>query len=151
MDSRTTGPLLEHLGSLRDVHESEEIAGGPSEASESTLIERIAYHLNNDEELVAYLRAGKADALTVLFQRHNALVFGIARRILRDNGEAEDVVQQVFLDLFRSAAKFDPAKGTFKVWLLMYAYHRALTIGVACVRRATTTWRTWKKSCEIAL
>jgi RNA polymerase sigma-70 factor, ECF subfamily len=126
MDSRTTGPLLDHLGPLRELHESKAIAGGTSATHESTVFDRIAYHLKDDEELIVLLRTGKADALTVLFQRHNALVFRIARRILRDDGEAEDVVQQVFLDLFRSAAKFDPAKGSFKVWLLMYAYHRAI-------------------------
>jgi RNA polymerase sigma-70 factor (ECF subfamily) len=126
MDSPTTGPLLNHLGPLRELQESKENVAGSRAAGESTILDRIAYSLKNDEELIALLRAGKADALTVLFHRHNALVFRIARRILRDDGEAEDVVQQVFLDLFRSAAKFDPSKGTFKVWLLMYAYHRAI-------------------------
>jgi RNA polymerase sigma-70 factor (ECF subfamily) len=82
--------------------------------------------LNTDEELVAKLSAGETEALTVLFERHSALVFNIARRILRDDAEAEDAMQQVFLDFFRSVAKFDPAKGTFKVWLLLYAYHRTL-------------------------
>jgi RNA polymerase sigma-70 factor (ECF subfamily) len=126
MDSRATGPLLDHLTSLNDLRSSEKPAVSASAASGSTMLSRLAYQLNTDEELVAKLRAGETDALTVLFQRHSVLVFRIARRILRDDTEGEDVVQQVFFDLFRSVAKFDPAKGTFKVWLLMYAYHRAL-------------------------
>jgi RNA polymerase sigma-70 factor (ECF subfamily) len=47
-------------------------------------------------------------------------------RIVRDSGEAEEVTQTVFLDLFRAVAKFDARKGILKVWLLQYAYHRAL-------------------------
>jgi RNA polymerase sigma-70 factor (ECF subfamily) len=126
MNSSTTGPLLDNLTSLNDLHEREKNLVSTSASSGSTIFSWIAYQLNTDEELVAKLRAGEADALTVLFERHSALVFRVARRILRNESEAEDTVQQVFLDLFRSVAKFDPAKGTFKVWLLMYAYHRAL-------------------------
>jgi RNA polymerase sigma-70 factor (ECF subfamily) len=54
-------------------------------------------------------------------------VFSIAAKILRDQGEAEDVTQVVFLDIFRAAAQFDPARGTTKGWLLQYAYHRAIS------------------------
>jgi RNA polymerase sigma-70 factor (ECF subfamily) len=59
-----------------------------------------------------------------LFKRHSPLVFEISRRVLRNDAEAEDAVQQIFLDVFRSIHQFDPAKGTFKTWLLMFAYHR---------------------------
>ena len=76
---------------------------------------------------MACLKAGHSDALAVLFDRYHTLVFSIATRILRDRGEAEDVAQVVFLEIFRAAAQFDPAKGTTKVWLLQYAYHRALS------------------------
>jgi RNA polymerase sigma-70 factor (ECF subfamily) len=64
---------------------------------------------------------GESDALTVLFERHSPLVFRIARRILRNDAEAEDTVQQVFLDVFRSAEQFEPEKGSFRFWLLMFA------------------------------
>lgn len=80
-----------------------------------------------DEELMASLKAGCHDALTVLFSRYNRLVFSIARRIVRDRGEAEDVMQNVFLEIFRSVTQFDPSRGTTKVWLLQYAYHRAIS------------------------
>lgn len=80
-----------------------------------------------DEELMASLKAGCHDALTVLFTRYNRLVFAIALRILRDRGEAEDIMQNVFLEIFRSVTQFDPSRGTTKVWLLQYAYHRAIS------------------------
>ena len=80
----------------------------------------------SDDQLMADLRAGNHDALAVLFDRYHRLVLSIALRIVRDPGEAEDVMQNVFLDIFRSVAQFDPAKGSTKVWLLQYAYHRAI-------------------------
>ena len=79
-----------------------------------------------DEQLVATLRSGEQDSLTVLFDRYNKLIFSIAMRIVNDPGEAEEVVQTVFLDFFRGLATFDQNKGILKVWLLQYAYHRAL-------------------------
>jgi RNA polymerase sigma-70 factor (ECF subfamily) len=79
-----------------------------------------------DEELTQEIAAGHQDAMTVLFDRYHRLVFDVAFRIVRDPAEAEDVVQNVFLDVFRAMAKFDSRKGMLKVWLLQYAYHRAL-------------------------
>jgi len=78
-----------------------------------------------DESLMGKLRDGHHDALAVLFDRYHRLVLNVALRILRDSGEAEDLMQSVFLEIFRSAAQFDPAKGTIKVWILQYAYHRS--------------------------
>ncbi len=78
----------------------------------------------NDEALMLRLQLGHHDALAVLFDRYHRLVMNIGLRILRDAGEAEDLMQSVFLEIFRSAAQFDVAKGTTKVWLLQFAYHR---------------------------
>ena len=80
----------------------------------------------NDGELMAHLQAGCHDALAVLFDRYHRLVLSIALKIVRDPGEAEDVMQSVFLEIFRSVAQFDPAKGSTKMWILQYAYHRAI-------------------------
>jgi RNA polymerase sigma-70 factor (ECF subfamily) len=79
-----------------------------------------------DEELMHYATTGHHDAVTILFDRYHRLVFDVALRIVRDPGEAEDVVQRVFLDVFRAMANFDSRKGILKVWILQYAYHRAL-------------------------
>ena len=81
--------------------------------------------LLSDDQLMAQLQAGVNDALAVLFERYHRLVFAIALKIVRDRGEAEDVTQNVFLEIYSSVAQFDPGKGTLKVWLLQYAYHRA--------------------------
>jgi RNA polymerase sigma-70 factor, ECF subfamily len=81
---------------------------------------------SEDLELMRQLQNGHAEALTGLFEKYSGMVFGIARRILRDDGEAEEVVQQVFLDTYRAADQFDPAKASYKTWLFQFAYHRTI-------------------------
>src|SRR5208282_2079531 len=66
----------------------------------------------SDTDLMDALRKGCNDALAVLFERHSALVFRIARAIL--------------LDVFRAMNQFNPARGSFKTWLLQYVYHRTI-------------------------
>ncbi len=81
----------------------------------------------SDEDVMERLRKGDPEALPVLFDRFYRLVLRIASRILRDPGEAEDVMQEVFLEIFNRVAQFDPAKGSAKTWILQYAYHRSLS------------------------
>jgi len=82
-------------------------------------------HTLSDERLIDLLRSEDAEALDVLFSRHSRLVYGIALRILKDAGEAEEVVQECFLYLFRKAATFQPSRGSAKVWIVQIAYSRA--------------------------
>jgi RNA polymerase sigma-70 factor (ECF subfamily) len=81
----------------------------------------------SDESLMAHLRAGHADVLAIIFDRYNRLVLSVAMKLLRDLGEAEDLMQTVFFEIYRAAAQFDPARGTLKVWILQYAYHRGMS------------------------
>jgi RNA polymerase sigma-70 factor, ECF subfamily len=97
-----------------------------SHGSSGTPLTFSALKLLSDDQLMVQLQLGANDALAVLFERYRRLVFSVALKIVRDRGEAEDVMQNVFLEIFRSVAQFDPAKGTTKVWLLQYAYHRAI-------------------------
>ena len=61
-----------------------------------------------------------------MFGRCHRLVLSVAQRIVRDPGESEDVVQNVFLDVYRAVEKLDPAKGNAKIWILQYANHGAI-------------------------
>ncbi len=79
----------------------------------------------NDERVMQYLQAGNTDAFAVVFKRYHRLVHITALHILRDAAEAEDLTQSVFLEIYRKAGQFDPARGTLKVWLLQYAYSRS--------------------------
>jgi len=75
---------------------------------------------------MACLQEEQSDALAVLFDRYQKLVLSIALKIVRDPGEAEDVTQIVFLDVYRAVGQFDPRKGNTRVWLMQFAYHRAI-------------------------
>ena len=79
----------------------------------------------DDETLLVGLQSGDIEALGLLFHRYSRLLLGIARRVLQDNNEAEDLVQDVFLFLFYKGKMFDPAKGLARSWLMQVTYHRA--------------------------
>jgi RNA polymerase sigma-70 factor, ECF subfamily len=79
-----------------------------------------------DELLMQELRAGNTDAFAVIFKRYHRLVHVTALNILRDAGEAEDLTQTVFLEIYRRMGQYDPARGTLRVWLLQYAYSRSM-------------------------
>ena len=84
------------------------------------------FQASSDEELMEHLKSGHEDALAVLFDRHYRLVFSVALRILRDHGEAEDLMQEVFLEIYRKVKSYDAERGSAKTWILQYAYHRSL-------------------------
>lgn len=81
----------------------------------------------SDPELVNYWFGGNDDAFAAIVDRYQRLVFSVALRVVKDECEAQDVVQVVFLDVFRHMEKFDSSRGTLKVWLLQYAYSRSIT------------------------
>ena len=89
-----------------------------------------------DAELLADICADKADALEDLFHRYVRLVNGIAHRILNDRAEAEDVAQDVFLEIYRKAHLYTAERGSVRVWLLQYVYHRTLRRKAVLRRRA---------------
>jgi RNA polymerase sigma-70 factor, ECF subfamily len=66
------------------------------------------------------------EAFALIFERYYRLVLVTALRILGDIGEAEDIAQSVFLEIYRKAAQFDPSRGSLKNWILQYAYHRTI-------------------------
>jgi RNA polymerase sigma-70 factor (ECF subfamily) len=80
---------------------------------------------SSDELLLAQVRRGVKDALGLLFRRHARAVRNVAYRILRNEAEADDLVQEVFLFLFRKAALYDSAHGAAGTWIIHVAYHRA--------------------------
>jgi RNA polymerase sigma-70 factor (ECF subfamily) len=80
----------------------------------------------SDEALMEHLKRGYHDALALLFDRYYRLVVSVAFEILHDRGEAEDLMQEVFFEIYRVIDNFDPSKGSAKTWILQYAYHRSL-------------------------
>lgn len=110
-------------GEIRDSAEIESdstgkmvttLAGLPTSPTDAT-----------DERLLDQLIAGEREALGHLFRRHARTVHNVAYRILRAEAEADDLVQEVFLFIFRKAGLFDPARGSARSWLVQVTYHRA--------------------------
>jgi RNA polymerase sigma-70 factor (ECF subfamily) len=80
----------------------------------------------SDEFLLQQLREGNHGALALLFRRNARLVHTVAYRILRDEAEAEDLLQEVFLFIFRKWALFDASRGSARSWIVQVTYHRAI-------------------------
>jgi RNA polymerase sigma-70 factor (ECF subfamily) len=76
--------------------------------------------------LIRRLTRGDHEALGQFYDLYAGLVNGLALRILRDRAEAEDAVQEVFVQVWQQAARFDPARGTAEAWLCTMARTRAL-------------------------
>jgi len=79
-----------------------------------------------DRALMVRIEARDADALAALYDRHGAHLLGLAQRILGRGGEAEEVLQEVFLFAWRSAASFDASRGTVRTWLLIATRSRSI-------------------------
>jgi RNA polymerase sigma-70 factor, ECF subfamily len=80
----------------------------------------------SDEAVMNHLALGHDDALAILYDRYARLVMSIALRIVRDEGEAQDIKQEVFMNLYRTVAQFDASKGTTKMWILRFTYQRSI-------------------------
>jgi RNA polymerase sigma-70 factor, ECF subfamily len=89
----------------------------------------------SDAEAMARLQSSHSEALEVLFDRYSRLVLSIARGVVRDAGEAEDVVQEVFFYIYKKSIHFDGSKGSVKNWILQIALHRALDRKAHLARR----------------
>jgi RNA polymerase sigma-70 factor (ECF subfamily) len=79
-----------------------------------------------DVDIYETLGAGDGQALEVVYDRYGGLAYGLALRILGDPGRAEDVVQDVFLGLWRRPHSFDPQKGSFRTWLMTVVRNRSI-------------------------
>lgn len=79
-----------------------------------------------DADVLRRLAAGDRDAVAELYDRHAARVLGLAYRIVRNVSDAEDVVQDVFAQAWRTAPNYEAARGTVAGWLLMMARTRAI-------------------------
>ena len=81
----------------------------------------------SDTELVHKLLDNSSrECIAVLFERYRPLILSICFKILRDGYEAEDVCQDVILDVWKKADQFDENRGTVKVWIVQLAYSKSL-------------------------
>ena len=79
-----------------------------------------------DTSLVSAIRSGDEQAMALLYDRYSSMVYSVALRVLGDTGAAEDVLQEVFLQLWRNPALFDSSRGNLGAWLMVIARNRAI-------------------------
>jgi RNA polymerase sigma-70 factor (ECF subfamily) len=100
-----------------------------------------------DGQLVELVAQKDAGALEALYERYGRAAYSLARRILTEETLAQDVVQEVFLSLWREAGRFDAGRGTVATYLLSMTHHRAVDV----VRREENLrrWRTSDEGLEL--
>src|SRR5689334_8304996 len=79
-----------------------------------------------DEELLALMQRGEARAFEHVYDRHANAAFSLAYRMCGSRNAAEDVVQEAFLSLWRSGARYDRARGSVRTWVLGIVHNRAI-------------------------
>ena len=79
-----------------------------------------------DEDLMARVQAGEARAFEVIFDRHAGPAFSLAYRMCGRRTLAEDIVQEAFVSIWRSGARYDQGRGSVRAWILSAVHHRAI-------------------------
>jgi len=85
----------------------------------------IPYRLMDDESIMRLVQGGDSEAMGTLYERYSKLVRVTGLRILRDESEAQELVQDVFLYLHQKNRLFERHKSTLRSWLVQVAYSRA--------------------------
>jgi RNA polymerase sigma-70 factor, ECF subfamily len=97
----------------RSQHESHQVGADGSD-------------VDSDKSLMERVRDREQPAMTVVFDRYAGLVYSVALRVLNDSGQAEDVMQEIFLQLWRNPVSFSSTKGSLAPWLAVVARNRAI-------------------------
>ena len=82
--------------------------------------------MTSDLALVAAIRSGDEAAMAALYDRYSSIVYAVALRVLQDTGAAEDVLQDIFMQLWRKPAAFDASRGNMAAWLAVISRNRAI-------------------------
>ncbi len=99
------------------------------------------YLLLADEDLIALVQAGEPEAFAVLYDRHNRVAFSLAHRMMGERQSAEDLVQDVFLRIWRSADSYRAERASVRTWILSIVHHR----GIDQIRSTASRRRTQDK------
>lgn len=82
----------------------------------------------SDAALVSAIRTGDESAMATLYDRYSSIVYAVALRVLTDTGAAEDVLQEVFMQLWRNPSSFDANRGSLGAWLSVITRNRAIDL-----------------------
>lgn len=81
-----------------------------------------------DTALLSLMCTGDQGAMSGIFDRYAPLVYSVALRVLHDTGDAEDVVQEIFAQLWRNPSSFVAGRGSLGAWLVVVARNRAIDV-----------------------
>jgi RNA polymerase sigma-70 factor, ECF subfamily len=93
--------------------------------AEPSIVTRAAVGVGDDELLLAVARGDQA-AFAALYDSVGPLVHGVVRRVVRDPAQSEEVTQEVMVEVWRTAVRFDPDRGSARTWILTMAHRRAI-------------------------
>jgi RNA polymerase sigma-70 factor, ECF subfamily len=79
-----------------------------------------------DEDLLVRVARGDQAAYGDLFDRFSGQVYGVIKRVVRDPSQSEEVAQEVLVEVWRTAVRFDPDRGSARTWILTMAHRRAI-------------------------
>jgi len=82
--------------------------------------------LSSNEELLQRVATGDRSAFAELYDGTAPRVFGLVKRLLRDHAQSEEVTQEIFLEIWQTAARYDPNKGGAMAWMLTMTHRRAV-------------------------
>ena len=92
-----------------------------------------------DEQLITLIANGEKDALEVFYTRFAPSVFSLARYMIKESSLAEEVTQDIFLNLWLKASSFNPERGTPRAWFMSIAHYRIIDVIRARKRAAQST------------
>jgi RNA polymerase sigma-70 factor (ECF subfamily) len=81
-----------------------------------------------DQELLLEIAKGDANAFSEFYGRYNRLIYGALIRLLRDTDNTEDIMQEVFVQVWRKSSTYQPSLGSPKNWLVRIAHNRAINL-----------------------
>jgi RNA polymerase sigma-70 factor, ECF subfamily len=95
-----------------------------SEIDDSTELDDVAPASLND--LLSHVAEGDQKAFGQLYDQLSGRVLGLVRRLLKDSAQSEEVTQEIFLEVWQNAKRYDPAKGSATTWILTMSHRRAV-------------------------
>ena len=88
--------------------------------------ERRKQERSAEAKLVALVAAGDSEALSALYDRYSGMLLGLANKVLRNPGDAEEVLQETMLQVWKQASRYDPARASVSTWLVLITRSRAI-------------------------
>jgi RNA polymerase sigma-70 factor (ECF subfamily) len=84
------------------------------------------YNLNNEHELIAKIAKKNKDALALLYDKYSRLIYSLIYKVVQKHEDTEEVMQEVFLQVWEKAAYFDSTKGNVYVWVVTLTRNKAI-------------------------